>query len=122
MTEEIKVVVKGKGKMVFSLNRIRSPRTINWFLRSLPLKGNLYRDGKLMLIETNIKVSPEKPVTRVNKGEFGYWPLKRAIFIAKEESKIKFPVNLLGKLVKGFDVLEGIKAMDLVEIRRLVEK
>ncbi len=113
----LEVTVSGKGKMFFKLNTVRSPRTLRKFLIHLPCSSVLYESSPLLFCEMDLSIAPEKAVNEVRKGYFGYWPMNKALFIAKNNGSVNFPLNVLGHIEKGVNVLNKLSKYDVVHLK-----
>ncbi|MEM1515800.1 MAG: cyclophilin-like family protein [Thermoproteota archaeon] len=52
----------------------------------------------------------EKPRDFVKKGDMAYWPLGKAICIFLDDMRPYSPVNLIGQVTEGIDLLAKVKS------------
>ncbi len=106
---------EARGELV----RIYAPLTVETILRRLPIDGRAHRiDGGISII-IGIRRGEEKPVRRVEEGTIAYWPMGGAISIYLTSTATPNPVNRIGRIIEGLEVLEGIPSGSRVRIERI---
>lgn len=109
--------IRGKGKANLSFYRHLSPLTINALMRSLPIESRIFLQGPILNIFTNIKVGLEKPKTKYKGGDVAFLPLSSLLCIFLEETESSRPLNSVGKVKSGLDLLKNAKAGDVIILR-----
>jgi len=110
--ERIPVVFEflGVGIVYGELRRILSPRTIEALIKKLPIKSpvNVWGGGEVYF-PVDIKRGREKATLEIDAGTIAYWPLGDALCLFYEKIKPYSPVNLLGEVTEGIEVLKKVK-------------
>ncbi|MBS7637724.1 hypothetical protein KEJ49_02375 [Candidatus Bathyarchaeota archaeon] len=105
---------EARGELV----RIYAPLTVETILRRLPIDGRAHRiDGGISII-IEIRRGEEKPVRRVEEGSIAYWPMGGAINVYLTSTTTPNPVNRIGRVIEGLEVLEGIPSGSRVRVER----
>jgi len=104
-------------KVYGELSKIYAPNTVNKLINRLPLDGRVEsKDGWLYFIIDH-RLSPEKPRRTCEPGWIAYWPLGKAICLFYRSVRLSSPVNRIGDLSSGFEVLAEIPSGTRVRVR-----
>jgi len=104
-------------KVYGELSKIYAPNTVNKLINRLPLDGRVEsKDGWLYFIIDH-RLSPEKPRRTCESGWIAYWPLGKAICLFYRSVSLSSPVNRIGDLSSGFEVLAEIPSGTRVRVR-----
>ncbi len=114
----ISLVIDGVGKVEGELSRIRSPRTTDAILRTLPIEGMAALWQEEVYFEVPIKMGNEKPLPKVKKGDLAYWPMGSAFCIFWGETQPYSPVNIIGKVTKNLEMFQKVKSGTKIIIKK----
>lgn len=106
----VRVVLEGLGSCLAELQRILAPRTVEAFVRGLPLSSRAFPGRGYVYFQVPLEMGVEKPRNEVEEGSLAYWPQARAICIFLKKTKFDYDVSLLGKVVEGLGVLGEVRA------------
>ena len=96
-----------------------APRTVNDLLRSLPLQGRANRANSFIYMTSKLIVGGEKRRTTFSRSEMAFLPLNGSICLFLMESKVERPMNPIGRITSGMEVLDGVTPGDVMEIQEL---
>ncbi len=114
---ECSATVRGKGKFTLGLYRHLAPVTVTALLDEFPLASRaMITPGAMMNLLTKIKVGVEKQRMEFSKGDVAFLAANGSICIFLANVKSQRPLNPVGKVEEGFDVLQKVAAGDVVEI------
>ncbi|MEM3436936.1 MAG: cyclophilin-like family protein [Nitrososphaerales archaeon] len=109
--------VYGKGRAKGEVFRHLAPITLNSLLRNMPLHGRTVRfKDQFIYIISGIVAGVEKAKKSFQKGEIGFLSLNGALFFFFENCEVSVPINPLGKIVSGLDVLMKAVSGDVITI------
>lgn len=116
----IELVTNEVNILIAELVRHLSPLTIRKIINSMPVSGILHRFGdSFIYFQTDIKMGPEKSVTRFKGGDIAFSPQSSIFCIFLKESKTAQKFNLIGHVVSSnLDVISSIKTGDQMTIRK----
>ena len=113
----ITIEVYGKGNAEGEVFRHLAPITINSLLRNTPLQGRVIRFKDLFIyITSGIITGVEKARKSFQKGEIGFLSSNGALCFFLENCEVAMPINLLGKVISGLDVLMKAGAGDVMTV------
>lgn len=104
----IRIELEGFGVAKGELIRFLAPITVDALLRVLPLRGRVNILKAQVYFEVPVKIGCEKAVSRVEKGDIGYWPFGSSLCFFKERMLPYRPVNLVGKILSGLEVFQNV--------------
>ncbi len=114
---ECMVSVRGKGKFTLGLYRHLAPVTVTALLDEFPLSSRaMVYSGAMVTLLTNIKIGVEKQRLEFSKGDVAFLAANGSICIFLANAKSERPLNPVGKIEEGIDVLQGVAAGDVMEI------
>ncbi|MCP8304955.1 MAG: hypothetical protein H3Z50_05765 [archaeon] len=113
----IKIEVHGKGKAEGEVFRHLAPITLNSLLRKMPLQGRAIRfNDRFVYVVLGIIAGMEKARKKFQKGDLGFLSSNGALCFFLEDCEVAMPINYLGKITSGLDVLMKAGAGDVISI------
>ena len=117
-----KLDLKGKGVIELSLYRHFAPMTVNALSRSLPILGRVTVFPRIMVcVLTGIRTGVEKQRYEYTKGEVAFLPVNGSLCFMLTSTKSERPLNPVGKIEKGIELLERAGPGDVMEIQLVHE-
>ena len=104
----INLIIEGIGTAEGELIRLKSPRTTDAIVKSLPLEGMSATWQEEVYFDIPIKMGNEKASATVEKGEIAFWPMGSAFCIFWGETQPYSLVNLIGKVTKNLELFEKV--------------
>ena len=109
--------VRGKGKLTLGLYRHLAPTTVTALLDELPLASRaLVYPGAMITLLTNLKIGVEKQRMEFAKGDIAFLAANGSICLFLANAKSQRPLNPVGRVEEGMEVLQAIAAGDVIEI------
>jgi hypothetical protein len=108
--------VRGKGTAKVSLYRHLAPLTVNAVLRSLPFDSRVSVQPAMVCLFTDLRVGVEKPRTHFSRGDVAFLPSGGLICMFIRDAQSERPLNPLGKVEAGLEILEATRAGDVVRL------
>lgn len=98
-----------------------APLTTSALLKGLPVQDRVHRlEDKFVYIETGLVIGAEKSRTQFKRGDLAFLPSNGAIcFIVKDCTTQA--MNLVGKIVSNIENIEGVRAGDVIAVKRKSE-
>jgi hypothetical protein len=114
---DIVIEVYGKGRAEGEVFRHLAPVTLNSLLRNMPLQGRTISfKGQFIYITSGIITGVEKARKSFQKGEIGFLSSNGALCFFLENCEVAMPINPLGKITSGLDVLMKAGAGDVISV------
>ena len=113
---ECAVNFPNRGEALVSFYRHLAPLSINAALRILPLSSRIIVQPGMRSIFTPLKVGVEKPKTSLRKGDIALLASGGLICIFVQEAKSERPLNPLGVVDSGIDLIEGAGPGDTIRL------
>ncbi|MGQ9469542.1 MAG: cyclophilin-like family protein [Nitrososphaerales archaeon] len=111
------IEVYGKGRAEGEVFRHLAPITLNSLLRNMPLNGRAIRfKDQFVYITSGIIAGVEKARKIFQKGEIGFLSSNGALCFFLKSCEVAMPINPLGKITSGLDVLIKIGAGDVIAV------
>ncbi len=119
MSVKVKFIFEGVGTVIGELNPNRSPKTYELIVKALPFESTAYRWGEEVFFSTPVSVEEENAVEVVDYGTIAYWPPGNALCLffgptpvsrSPDEIRPYSPVNVLGKVVEGIELLNRVQS------------
>jgi hypothetical protein len=118
---ECSVTIRGKGKFTLGLYRHLAPVTVTALLDELPLASRaMVSPGAMLTLLTKIKIGVEKQRLEFSKGDVAFLAANGSICVFLANVKSQRPLNPVGKVEEGLEVVQTVAAGDVVEIARPV--
>ncbi len=123
MSEDISRIIfraefEGSGEAKGEFIRFLAPRTVDALLMLLPLRGRISISKAQLYFDVPLKMGYEKAVSRVDEGDVAYWPFGSALCFFTEEMQPYRPVNLVGKIITGVEVLKNVTSGVPIKVNR----
>jgi hypothetical protein len=116
---ECAATVRGKGKFTVDLYRHLAPATVAALLGEFPLSSRvMLYPGAMVTLLTKLKIGVEKQRLEFSKGDVAVLAANGSICIFLANVKSERPLNPVGKIEGGAEVLQKIAAGDVIEIAR----
>ena len=113
---ECVATVRGKGKFTLGFYRHLAPITVAALLGEFPLSARAMLYPGVITLLTNIKTGVEKPRTEFARGDVAFLAANGSVCIFLKNAKSERPLNPVGKVEEGLDMLETARAGDVVQI------
>ena len=114
---ECSVTIRGKGKLTLGLYRHLAPVTVTALLDEFPLASRaMITPGAMLTLLTKIKIGVEKQRLEFSKGDVAFLAANGSICIFLANVKSQRPLNPVGKVEEGLEVLQKVASGDVVEI------
>ncbi len=111
-------VVRGKGEARLSLFKHFAPVTVNAIVRELPISNRVAIYPKAMIcVMTSLRLGVEKQRYEFSKGDVAFVPATSTICFFLSNAKSQRPLNPIGKIEQGLEVLEGASVGDVLEVK-----
>lgn len=117
---ECSAQVMGKGMVRLSLYRHLAPLTVDAISWVLPMDSRVNVQQAMVCMFTSIKVGVEKPRLSFEKGELAFLASGSLLCFFLGEAKSAVPLNPVGKVDSGLDVLGSLRAGDVIKLARVV--
>jgi hypothetical protein len=108
--------VRGKGKFTLGLYRHLAPVTVTALLDEFPLSSRAMVYPGVVTMLTKIKIGVEKQRLEFSKGDVAFLAANGSVCIFLANAKSERPLNPIGKVEEGLDVILRATAGDVVEI------
>lgn len=119
---EMTAQVPGKGTIVANLFKHLSPVTLSRIVREVPIGGHVnFYERDFVYILTNVVSGEEKSRKEFKKGQVAFMPSGSSICFFLEEVRSYKPMNLLGEVIRGMDVLESLRRGDSIRIEKILQ-
>ncbi|MDG6906603.1 MAG: hypothetical protein JRN20_12545 [Nitrososphaerota archaeon] len=114
---EMKGSVSNRGSLDGKLYKHLSPVTLQKIKLAVPFVGriNLY-ERSFAYILTSVVTGEEKVRKQFKRGEIAFMPAGCMLCFFLQDTKSYKPMNPLGELVQGLDVLETSRRGDFIQI------
>lgn len=114
---ELVLSLRTRGEAQAEIFRHLSPMTVNVILRNLPIQGRVARHQDLFVyVPTNLVVGVEKGRKEFRTAEISYFALNSSICVFLKDAKVGRPMNPLGKVTSGFELLQSANSGDVLTI------
>ncbi|MCD6368309.1 MAG: hypothetical protein J7L38_00760 [Thermoproteales archaeon] len=123
---KIKLVFEKAGEVIVELTN-KNPKTVEAILAATPFESKAMLWGDEVYFTTPARVGEENSQPTVNLGDVAYWPPGNAICLFFGPTPISgpngirpaSPVNVIGKVVEGIDILRKVKDSEKVKVEKL---
>ena len=117
---EMKGSISGKGRLVGRLYKHLSPVTMIKIKQAVPFMGrvNLY-EHNFAYILTSVVTGEEKSRKEFSKGEIAFMPAGCMLCFFLQDTRSYKPMNPLGDLLEGLDLLMSSKRGDSIQIETI---
>jgi uncharacterized protein len=114
---ECTATVRGKGGFTLGLYRHLAPVTVTSLLEEFPLASRaMVVPGTMITLLTKIKTGVEKQRLEFSKGDVAFLAANGSICIFLANVKSERPLNPVGKIERGVEVLQKVSGGDVIEV------
>lgn len=110
--------VRGKGEANVGLFRHLAPMTVNAITRELPMYGRANSQPGMVSMLTTIRIGVEKARITFEPGDVAFLPSGSLLCFFLEPAKSERPLNPLGKVESGLEVLAGVGPGDVISLAK----
>ena len=115
----IQFTIQGKGFVKAEVFRHLSPKTLNEVLRKIPFQGRITKfEDSFVYFNSGVIVGVEKSRSEFSKGDIAFLAANSSVCFFLKDCNIGRPMNLLGRVVEGFEFIEKASNGDVVTIER----
>lgn len=107
---KFRIKIIGLGEAMGELSRSRTPKTVFQIVKMGRLRGRITVEGDFVGFTTSVIAGHEKSKKDFDAGDIGYQPLNRGIWVAITKTKAKLPMNPIGRITEGLDVLKEARS------------
>jgi uncharacterized protein len=117
---EMLATVPGKGRFTANVFKHLSPATLSRIVREVPISGRVnFYERDFAYILTNVVSGEEKSRKEFKKGEIAFMPSGSSICFFLQDIRSYKPMNLLGEITQGQEVLESCTRGDVIQIEKI---
>ena len=116
---KVKFLIEGLGQAEGELVRFLAPRTIDYFVRKLPVEGRAALWKEEVYFEIPVKMGEEKAKPTVETGTIAFWPMGSALCVFYGRSQPYSPVNILGKITSNLETFKQVKSGITIRVELL---
>ncbi len=125
---KLRIIFESAGEVLVELTG-KNPRTAEAIVKAAPFESYAMLWGDEVYFKTPAKVGEEESQPTVELGDVAYWPPGNALCLffgptpvsAPGEIRPASPVNVIGKIVKGLEVLRKVEEGEKVRVEVLEE-
>lgn len=122
----IKLLFEQAGEVLVELGAA-NPRTVEAILESTPFESRAMLWGEEVYFKTPARVGEENSQETVQVGDVAYWPPGNAMCLffgptpvsRPGEIRPASPVNVIGKVISGLEVLRRVGEGEKVRVERV---
>jgi hypothetical protein len=111
--------IRGKGAARLSLYRHMAPLTVNAILRALPIESRVNVQHPMVSLFTEIRVGVEKPKSSLVRGDVAFLASGSLLCVFLKGVSSERPLNPVGKVEEGMELLDALKAGDVVKLAQV---
>jgi hypothetical protein len=114
--------VYGKGQIKAKVFKHLAPVTLSKILRAVPFGGNAnFFERNFAYILTPVVTGEEKPRKEFKEASLAFMPAGSMLCFFLQNTRSYKPMNLLGEIQEGFDLLRNLKRGDSIRIESIVQ-
>ena len=114
---DINIIIQGKGEAKGELFRHLSPLTLGAMMRKFPIHGRVHRfEETFIYVTSEAVVGVEKARKIFHRNDIAFLSLNSGVCFFKKDCIVAKPMNLLGKVSFGIEVLEQSAVGDIITI------
>lgn len=115
----IVISILRKGDAEGEVFRHLAPATLSALLSRMPINGRVTRfDDAFVYILTGVVAGVEKAKKEFRRGELAFLSLNGALCIFLKDSSVAKPMNPIGKVTSGLELIEKASKGDVLTIKR----
>jgi uncharacterized protein len=112
--------VQGRGEVRAKVYKHLSPVTLSNIRRSIPFDGRVnFFEHNFAYILTPVVAGEEKAKRDLKKGSVAFMPSGGTLCFFLEDTRSYKPMNLLGQVEQGLDVLQSVRRGDSIRIESI---
>ncbi len=112
--------VQGKGEIRAKVYKHLAPVTLAKIQRALPLSGRVnFFEKNFAYILTDVVAGEEKAKLEIAKGSVAFMPAGSTLCFFLKDTKSFKPMNLLGRVEEGLEVLENMRRGDSLRVESI---
>ena len=112
--------VLGRGELIGKLYKHLSPVTLTKIQRSIPITGRVnWYETNFVYILTSVTTGEEKSRKEFKRGDIAFMPSGSMICFFLKDTRSYKPMNLLGTISQGMEVLDSCRRGESIDIRTL---
>jgi len=115
--KKIAIEVEGKGRALLELDQ-RNANTANAIYDSLPIQATACVWLEEIYFAIPLDLEDENPSPISSEGDISYWSPGPAFCIFLGDSQPYSPVNHIGRLIEGHDLLTKVQEGDRISLSR----
>ncbi len=114
------VAVLGRGEIRAKVFKHLAPVTLTKIQQALPLSGHVnFFEKNFAYVLTNVVAGEEKAKFDFKKGSVAFMPAGSTICFFLKDTKSYKPMNLLGEIEQGFEIIETMRRGDSLLIESI---
>lgn len=112
--------VLGKGEIKARVYKHLAPVTLAKIQRALPLIGRVnFFEKSFAYILTDVIAGEEKAKLEIKRGSVAFMPAGSTICFFLNDTKSYKPMNILGQIEEGLEILEDIRRGDSLRVESI---
>ncbi len=116
----IRISLQGKGEADAEVFRHLSPVTLGELLRNLPLQSRVSRYlDQFIYVTSNVVAGVEKARSSFKRGDVAFLAANGGVCFFLKDSIVARPMNPLGRMLSGIDLLERAEAGDVIRLESI---
>ena len=116
-----KLELKGKGSIDLALYRHLAPLTVGALVRAMPIMGRVSIFPRTVCILTGIRTGVEKQRYEFATGDVVFMAASGMLCVMLGSAKSDRPLNPVGKIEQGVEILQKAGPGDTLELRLVHE-
>jgi uncharacterized protein len=113
--------VQGRGQFRAKVFKHLSPVTLSSIRRSTPFSGHVnFFERNFVYILTPVEAGEEKAKKEFKRGSVAFMPSGGTICFFLEDTRSYRPMNMLGDIFEGFEVIQSAKRGDSLRVETIV--
>ena len=114
----VDVIVEGRGCAKGEIFRHIAPATVSALIKMMPLKGRVERFGDFFIyVMTGVVSGTEKKKFAFRKGDVSFMVSSGSICIFLKDGQVASPMNPLGRVTQGLEMIAFAGTGDVITIR-----
>ena len=113
---QCRLELKGKGLLDLALYRHLAPLTVNALVRAIPIVGRVSIYPRTVCLLTGIRTGVEKQRFAFATGDVAFMAASGMLCVMLGGAKSDRPLNPVGKIEEGIEILEKAGPGDVIEM------
>ncbi len=116
----LQATVQGRGEITAKVYKHLAPVTLAKIQRALPLGGRVnFFERNFAYILTSVITGEEKSRLDIERGSVAFMPAGSMLCFFLKDTRSYKPMNLLGKVKEGLEVLENVRRGDSLRVESI---